>query len=38
MCCELGNCRALSHLEMVSDEAIRYYQPLDFLSEFFQIE
>ena len=30
MCCELGNCRALSHLEMVSDEAIRYYQPFDF--------
>ena len=27
MCCELGNCRALSHLEMVSDEAIRYSQP-----------
>ena len=24
MCCELGNCRALSHLEMVSDEAIRF--------------
>ena len=27
MCCELGNCRALSHLEMVSDEAIRYSRP-----------